>query len=111
RLPNINYVSRPVSRQRWLNTRFHPYVLAWFTHAAQRKGQLVSQSLNGFECEGVLTVAHGFGWLAAAQIANQRRVPLHLIVHDDWPRVAGVAPPFCNWLDERFSTVYRQAQS
>ena len=31
RLSNINYVSRPVSKQRWLDTRFHPYVLAWFT--------------------------------------------------------------------------------
>jgi len=111
RLPDINYISRPVSKQRWLDTRFHPYAVAWFTHAAQRKGQHVSQSLNGFECEGVLTVAHGFGWLAAAQIANQRRVPLHLIIHDDWPRVADVAPRFRNWLDDRFASVYRQAQS
>jgi len=111
RLPNINYISRPIGKQRWLNTRFHPYATAWFTHAAQRVGQQISQSLNSFECEGVLTVAHGFGWLAAAQIAIDRRVPLHLIVHDDWPRVADVAPQFRNWLDERFARVYRQAQS
>jgi len=111
RLPNINYISRPIGKARWLNTRFHPYAAVWFTHAAQRVGQQISQSLNGFECEGVLTVAHGFGWLAAAQIALERRVPLHLIVHDDWPRVADVAPQFRNWLDERFASVYRQAQS
>ncbi len=37
RLPNINYISRPIGKQRWLNTRFHPYVVAWFTHAAQRR--------------------------------------------------------------------------
>ncbi len=111
RLPNINYISRPIGKARWLNTRFHPYAAAWFTHAAQRVGQQMSQSLNGFECEAVLTVAHGFGWLAAAQIAIERRVPLHLIVHDDWPRVADVAPQFRNWLDERFASVYRQAQS
>jgi glycosyltransferase involved in cell wall biosynthesis len=59
----------------------------------------------------VLTVAHGFGWLAAAEIAGRRNVPLHLIVHDDWPRVAGVAPAFRNWLDQRFASVYGQAQS
>lgn len=105
RLPNINYISRRVSKQRWLNTRFHPYAVAWFTHAAQRV------SLNGFECEGVLTVAHGFGWLAASEIARKRKVPLHLIVHDDWPSVADIAPQFRNWLDERFASVYRQAQS
>lgn len=111
RLPNINYISHTIGKVRWLNTRFHPYAVAWFTHAAQRIGQRISQSLNGFECEGVLTVAHGFGWLAAARIANERRVPLHLIVHDDWPRAADVAPQFRNWLDERFASVYRQAQS
>ncbi|HYV82466.1 MAG TPA: glycosyltransferase [Pyrinomonadaceae bacterium] len=111
RLPNINYISRPIGKQRWLNTRFHPYAVAWFTHAAQRMGQHISQSMNGFECESVLTVAHGFGWLAAAQVANKRRVPLHLIVHDDWPRVADIAPQFRRWLDDLFASVYRQAQS
>ena len=111
RLPNTNYISRPIGKQRWLNTRFHPYVATWFTHAAKSIGRQISQSLNGFECEGVLTVAHGFGWLAAAQVATERRAPLHLIVHDDWPRVAGVAPQFRKWLDERFASVYRQAQS
>jgi len=111
RLPNINYISRPIGKQQWLNTRFHPYAVAWFTHAAQRMSPQISRSLNGFECEGVLTVAHGFGWLAAAEIARKRKAPLHLIVHDDWPRVADVAPQFRNWLDERFASVYRQAQS
>ncbi len=70
RLPNINYISHPIGKPRWLNTRFHPYAVAWYTHAAQRMGQQISQSLNGFACEGVLTVAHGFGWLAAAEIAK-----------------------------------------
>jgi glycosyltransferase involved in cell wall biosynthesis len=111
RLPNVNYASHRIANQRWLNTRFHPYLVAWFTRAAPRLAQRISQSLNGFESEGVLTVAHGFGWLAAAEMASQRNVPLHLIVHDDWPRVADVAPQFRNWLDQRFGQVYRQAQS
>jgi glycosyltransferase involved in cell wall biosynthesis len=111
RLPNVNYISHPIGKQRWLNTRFHPYAVAWFTHAAQRVAPRISQSLNGFNCECVLTVAHGFGWLAAAEIASKRKVPLHLMMHDDWPRVADVAPQFRNWLDERFAQVYRQAHS
>jgi len=111
RLPQVNYISRPIGKQRWLNTRFHPYVSVWFTKAGKRFAPKISQSLNGFEFDGVLTVAHGFGWLAAAKIAKRRNVPLHLIVHDDWPRVAGVAPAFRSWLDKRFASVYRQAQS
>src|SRR5215216_8087296 len=92
RLPNVNYISHPIGKARWLNTRFHPYAVAWFTQAGKRLAPRIAQSLNGAGVESVLTVAHGFGWLAAANIANKRGVPLHLIVHDDWPRVADVAP-------------------
>ena len=111
RLPNVNYSSQQIANQRWLDTRFHPYVAAWFTRRAPRMAPQISASLNGFDCEGVLTVAHGFGWLAAAEIAKRRNVPLHLMIHDDWPRVADVVPPFRNALDERFAQVYRQAHS
>ena len=111
RLPNVNYVSHRIANQRWLDTRFHPYVAAWFTRRAPRMAPQISASLNGFETEGVLTVAHGFGWLAAAEIAKRRNVPLYLMIHDDWPRVADVTPRFRNWLDKQFGQVYRQAQS
>jgi len=111
RLPQVNYLSCPIGNQRWLNTRFHPYVFAWFTQTGKRSAPKITQSLNGFAFESVLTVAHGFGWLAAAEIAERRNVPLHLIVHDDWPRVADVAPAFRNLLDKRFANVYHQAQS
>ena len=111
RLPQVNYLSHPLGKQRWLNTRFHPYASVWFTQAGKRSAPEIAQSLNGFRFEAVLTVAHGFGWLAAAEIAERRSVPLHLMVHDDWPRVADVAPAFRDWLDKRFASVYRQAQS
>ena len=111
RLPSVNYISHPIGKARWLNTRFHPYVVAWFTQAGERQAPKILQSVNGAGLESVLTVAHGFGWLAAADIAGKRKVPLHLIVHDDWPRIADVAPQFRKWLDERFANVYRQAHS
>jgi glycosyltransferase involved in cell wall biosynthesis len=111
RLPRVAYLSHPIARQRWLNTRFHPYAVAWFTQTGKRFAQPIAQSLNGFKAEGVFTVAHGFGWLAAADIASKRRLPLHLMVHDDWPRVAHVPASFRKSLDERFASVYRQAQS
>ena len=111
RLPNVNYVAHRIANQRWLDTRFHGLVSAWFTRRAPRTAKQISASLNGFHCEGVLTVAHGFGWLAAAEIAKRRNVPLHLMIHDDWPRVADVVPQFRERLDERFAQVYRQAQS
>ena len=111
RLPNVNYLGHQIGRPRWLNTRLHPYAVAWFTTSGSRSAKRISQSFNGFECEGVLTVAHGFGWLAAAELANRKKIPLHLLVHDDWPRVADIAPGFRSWLDRRFAHVYLQAHS
>ncbi len=111
RLPHVNYLSRPLAKQRWLNTRFHSQAVAWFSRTATRRGQQISSLLIGFECESVLTVAHGFGWLAAADLAEKRNVPLHLIIHDDWPRVANVPNSFRNWLDRKFAAVYRQART
>ena len=111
RLPGINYYSYPIAKQRWLNTRFHPHAVSWFSRVAARAGPRVATLLEGVACDCVLTVAHGFGWLMAADFAAQRKLPLHLMVHDDWPRVADVKPGFRDWIDERFASVYRQARS
>lgn len=111
RLPKVNYLSCPIGNQRWLNTRFHPYAVAWFSKKGTRMGANVAASLDGFNVESVLTVAHGFGWLAAADLAATQKVPLHLMVHDDWPRVASVTPSFRKRLDQHFARVYRQARS
>lgn len=111
RLQRVKYISYPIGKQRLLNTRLHPYFTAWYSQTGSRIGPRILQSLNGFAFESVLTVVHGFGWLAAASIARERQVPLHLIAHDDWPRVADVAPAFRKWLDGRFASVYQQASS
>lgn len=107
RLPGVAYLEHPLDRSRWLKTRFHPYAMAWISHRAPK----AALSLNGVKFDDVLTVAHGFGWLAAASLARRRKTPLHLMVHDDWPRAASVPRGFRDWIDERFGEVYRQAQS
>ncbi len=111
RLPNVDYFALPIGNARWLNTRFHPYAVALFTYKGKRFAPRISNSVNRFDFESILTVGHGFGWLAAAEVAKKCKLPLHLIIHDDWPRVADVAPRFRPWLDEQFRRVYRQAQS
>jgi glycosyltransferase involved in cell wall biosynthesis len=57
----------------------------------------------------VLTVVHGFAWLAAAEFAKRHDLPLYLIVHDDWPRMGVVPAALTSWLDRQFGAVYRQA--
>ena len=74
--------------------------------ASSRTGQL-RELLSGFSPDAVLTVAHGYSWVTAARYAEQIGVPLHLIIHDDWPRiVAGQAG-----VEREFARVYRQAAS
>jgi glycosyltransferase involved in cell wall biosynthesis len=111
RLPNAHYLSYPIAQPRWLNTRFHPQAVVWYSHRGASLAPKVAASLNGTEYESILTVAHGFGWLTAARMAERRKVPLHLMVHDDWPRAANVPDGFRHWLDKRFARVYSQAQS
>lgn len=111
RLPNVYYASYPIARSRWLNTRFHPYAVVWYSEVGTQSAPRALRVVEGFDFEGVLTVAHGFGWLAAASIARKKKVPLHLMVHDDWPRVADVAGSFRKWLDTQFAGVYRQSHS
>src|SRR6187402_1393826 len=48
RLPEVNYLSHPIGKQRWLNTRFHSQAVAWFSRAATRRGPQISALLNGF---------------------------------------------------------------
>jgi glycosyltransferase involved in cell wall biosynthesis len=115
RLLNVSYFSLPIANPRWLNTRFHRYAVVCYTEIADQVGPRLAETVveSGFGevFESVLTVAHGFGWQAAASIARKRKLPLHLIVHDDWPRAADVAFGWRKWLDACFRRVYGQAQS
>jgi glycosyltransferase involved in cell wall biosynthesis len=111
RLRDVSYMSLPLTNSRWLNTRFHPHMMAWYSYASSRLNRPVSAALSGVKFDCVITVAHGVGWLTAAAIAERNRVPLHLMVHDDWPRVADVPAAFRKWLDASFGRVYKQASS
>ncbi len=111
RLPRVSYMFVALSDPRWLNTRFHSYVLAWYSFTNTRKNKQIAEALYGVEFDCVVTVAHGVGWLAAAAIAKNRHVPLHLMVHDDWPSVANVPSVFRKWLEDSFGRVYKQAAS
>ena len=68
-------------------------------------------SLSGFDVEAVATVGHGFGWITAAEVARRLHVPLHFIVHDDWPRSSAIVEACRPWLERTFGRVYRGAAS
>lgn len=111
RLPRVHYAHLPVGRRRWLDSRCHGLYSAWLTWRAGHGSDRVMASLTGFDVEAVATVGHGFGWITAAAVARRLRVPLHLIVHDDWPRLSAIAAAWRPALERTFGRVYRAAAS
>jgi hypothetical protein len=108
RLPDVKYQDIQVGKQRYLNTRFHDFVSSWLSLTAKSRAKSIDSLLDEFQPSAVLTVAHGYSWLTAAHYAATYNLPLHLIVHDDWPRLAG---SLSGWIDREFGRVYRQAAS
>lgn len=111
RLPGVRYANVPIGNRRWLNSRLHGVYSAWLTYLAPLYATRAQTALAGFEPDAVVTVGHGIGWVAAAAMAARLGVPLHLIVHDDWPRVSTIPAWMRGWLDRRFGDVYRSART
>ncbi len=111
RLPNVHYESLRVGWRRPLYTRFARWYSAWLSWTAARRVRQIPSLLSDFEPQAIVTATHGFSWLTAAAFARQRGLPLHLICHDDLPRVGLVPQRFASWFDRQFRQVYRSAAS
>ena len=98
-----------VGRPRLLHTRFHAWYSRWLLARAEARAAAIPRLLGDFKPHAILTVAHGYSWITAAQFAANAGLPLHLIVHDDWPRM--VPARMREEVDRRFARVYRQAAS
>lgn len=109
RLPGVRHLTLAAGRARWLATRLHDHYAWWLTVTARSRSAAARRLLGGFAPEAVVTVPHGFTWITAAAVAQELRLPLHLIIHDDWPRV--VSPGLQSRVEREFGEIYRQAAS
>jgi glycosyltransferase involved in cell wall biosynthesis len=111
RLPGVRYETYDLPAERFLKTRFAPLAGAARFLTAGRQSHKIESAMKDFDPQAVLTVAAGVGWLAAAAIARRRRLPLHLIVHDE---VMGTHPAprwLGGWRRKTLAAVMRQAVS
>ena len=111
RLPGVGYAFASAGVRRLANSRLHRWHFAWLLLTAAARAASVEARAGGFTPDAVLTVGHGTMWQTAAAIARRLRIPLHFIVHDDWPRLAGVPPLLAGKLDREFGRTYREAAS
>jgi Glycosyltransferase Family 4 len=110
-LPGVAYQTLEIRYNQLLYTRFHEWYSLWSSLRSAAWARKIPALLGGFKPEAVLTVAHGYLWVTAAEFARSNGLPLHLIVHDDWPRVARLPQPFGDRVDRQFGSIYRAAAS
>lgn len=111
RLADVSYDQLTLRGDRLLRTRLHRWTRGLTMLAAEFNISTIRRKLEYFCPEAVLTVLHNDEWLAAAEFASKESLPLHLIVHDDWPTIAPLARPLKKWLNRQVGKVYRQAKS
>lgn len=108
RLSGIQYEVLPIQAS-WMPGRLAKYYCYWLQLMAPRRWRSLKSLLLRFRPEAVLTVAHGYSWLAAARLAEAYKLPLHLICHDHWPNITFQSPGYRHWVDRDLRRVYRQA--
>jgi len=111
RLSGVTYAELPFGHPRLLFTRFARDYRAWLTWRAAGRFRRLPRLLSGFKPQAVLTVTHGFAWCTAARFAAEKNLPLHLICHDDLPRLEDLPAVWLGWRDREFQRAYRQAAS
>jgi len=111
RLSNVAYQTLNIGSKRLLYSRFSSLYAIHLYLKAQRRSPQLTRIINQFQPEAILTVAHGFSWLTAAALAEDFQLPLHLIVHDDWPTINHLPQAWQKSADQKFGDVYRKAKS
>jgi len=111
RVEGVSYELLPIRFKRFLFTRLSRLAAVWLWAGAAARAKSLRRLTQEFRPEAVLTVAHGFSWLTAAEIAASHSLPLHLIIHDDAVLTMGLAPSIRPLGHRVFQKVYRNAAS
>lgn len=111
RLPGVVYEDLHVINRRFLHSRVAGLCAIYLYLVAGLRTAKLIDTIKAFKPEAILTVAHGFSWLTAAALAKRYKLPLHLIVHDDWPKENHLPPRLKAWGERKFVDVYRRASS
>jgi hypothetical protein len=108
RLPGVKYGFIP---RKTLHPQMSRFEL--FTAGIGETGELerLLEQAGTDGVDGVLTVAHGTGWMAAYRLANKLSLPLHVICHDDHVRGVSRWPILRQWGEYSFSRMYASAKS
>lgn len=85
RLPDVAYHDVHYKVGRLVRNRLNPFWPVVMSRLIRSRVGEIGRVLRDFAPQAVLAVPHHFSWIAAAEYARRAKVPLHLVVHDDWP--------------------------
>lgn len=111
RLQGVPYEELAIGSARPLYSRFARHYRAWLNWRAPAAVRRIATDLGSFRPQAVLTVAHGFSWITAAEFARCFSLPLHLICHDDLPKLDDLPKWACRRRERVFARAYRSAAS
>lgn len=96
---------------RMVRTRFTKIATGIQLFLAQATTSRIHDVATAFAPQAVLTVAHGYSWIAAARVARHWNIPLHMIIHDDFPNAVPIPGILRRYANAKFSSIYRQSAS
>ena len=111
RLNQVNYLEIPLVNRKIMHSRLHKYYASWISAVSSNHIRKIPKIIGAFRPEAVLTVMHSYSWLTAARLAAHLKIPLHVICHDDWPRMTSVMDCLKPFIDSQFGATYRLAAS
>lgn len=85
RVPGVKYHHSPLVLHRLFHNRWSKHFALMLALLAKMEAVALRRLLAGIPFDAISTVVHGWSWLGAMTVAAEKQVPLHLVLHDDWP--------------------------
>jgi hypothetical protein len=111
RIPNVQYRAIKSSLSWLRKNRFSHYLWSLSLAGVYLSSRSISRIVRSYRPQAVITVVLGHAWEAVASYATRAGLPLHLIVHDDWPKNPNCTSLQRRWADSALRRWYPMAAS
>jgi hypothetical protein len=110
-LPGVSYHHWGAAWPRLLRSRVAAEYILWRAWKYYEVPPPIANIATIFKPDAILTISHVSAWLCAWQLAERRRIPLHIIAHDDADYANRFPRWSWAWAEDKFGQAYRAAQS
>src|SRR5918993_1300209 len=108
-LPGVAYHHWGAAYPHLLHSRIAEEYILWRAWRYYEVPRAIANVATLFKPDCILTVSHVSAWLCAWQLAAERRIPLHMVVHDDYVYANRFPRWSRNWAEKKFGHAYRAA--